>query len=151
VEREVFATIDPAAMRSDLDVGGGRMAWREWGEGPPVVLVHGAAGSWNHWAAVIPGLAGDHLVVAPDLPGFGDSDAPADLDDIEVLVDALTALVDLIRSRHGSVTLVGVLVRRHRVDAHSGSDLRRPARLDGRRRDRDGGAGGGSLGASAVG
>lgn len=53
------------------------MVWRCWGEGPPVVLVHGGVGSWRHWVRNIEHLARRRSVWAPDLPGFGDSDVPA--------------------------------------------------------------------------
>ena len=107
MDRDAFAALQEDARRSELNVGSGRMAWRSWGEGHPVVLVHGAAGSWTHWAAVIPDVSTDHLVVAPDLPGYGESDAPADLDDIEALIEGLSRLVAHVGSLHGPVTLVG--------------------------------------------
>jgi 2-hydroxy-6-oxonona-2,4-dienedioate hydrolase len=60
--------------------GHGIMVWRSWGEGQPLVLLHGNYGSWTHWFANIPVLARHFRVVVPDLPGFGDSDAaPNDL------------------------------------------------------------------------
>ena len=43
------------------------------GEGPPVVLLHGPMASAAHWMRVIPDLAADHRVIAPDLPGQGAS------------------------------------------------------------------------------
>jgi len=52
------------------------MAWRCWGDGPPVVLVHGGVGSWRHWVRNIEHLARRRSVWVPDLPGFGDSDVP---------------------------------------------------------------------------
>lgn len=45
--------------------------WREAGSGPPLVLVHGLAGSWRSWAPVLPGLAAERGVVLVDLPGLG--------------------------------------------------------------------------------
>lgn len=58
--------------------GHGAMVWRSWGEGQPLVLLHGNYGSWTHWFANIPVLARHFRVVVPDLPGFGDSDAAPD-------------------------------------------------------------------------
>lgn len=54
----------------------GRMAWRCWGEGPPLLMLHGGAGSWMHWVRNIEALSGEHTLWVPDLPGFGDSDLP---------------------------------------------------------------------------
>lgn len=54
--------------------GEGHIVWRRWGEGPPVVLLHGGSGSWNHWVRNIAALvAAGRAVWIPDLPGFGDS------------------------------------------------------------------------------
>lgn len=46
----------------------------EGGEGPAVVLLHGPMANAAHWMRVIPDLAVDHRVIAPDLPGHGASD-----------------------------------------------------------------------------
>jgi pimeloyl-ACP methyl ester carboxylesterase len=46
------------------------------GEGPPVVFVHGLAGSWQNWLEQLPVFAHSHRVVALDLPGFGRSPMP---------------------------------------------------------------------------
>ncbi len=44
---------------------------QETGEGPTVLLLHGAGGSTHSWARLIPLLANHHHVVAIDLPGQG--------------------------------------------------------------------------------
>ncbi|GAP35969.1 2-hydroxy-6-oxo-6-phenylhexa-2,4-dienoate hydrolase [Piscinibacter sakaiensis] len=64
------------------------MVWHRWGDpsAPPVLLLHGGAGSWTHWARNLPALlAAGHQVLAPDLPGFGDSDRPPRGQDADVL------------------------------------------------------------------
>ncbi|MDQ2939344.1 MAG: alpha/beta fold hydrolase, partial [Actinomycetota bacterium] len=48
----------------------------EVGDGPPVVLLHGLGGCWENWLENIPQLARSRRVIAPDLPGFGDSPMP---------------------------------------------------------------------------
>jgi pimeloyl-ACP methyl ester carboxylesterase len=50
----------------DLDIG--RIRVREAGNGPPVVLVHGALVNSHLWDDVIPLLVDRHRVIAPDLP-----------------------------------------------------------------------------------
>ena len=46
------------------------------GSGEAVVLIHGFGGSSRSWRRVIPSLAEDHRVVAPDLNGFGWTERP---------------------------------------------------------------------------
>lgn len=54
------------------------MVWHSWGDGPPLVLLHGGAGSWRHWALTVPAFCRTRRVLAPDLPGLGESaDPPA--------------------------------------------------------------------------
>jgi len=57
---------------------GRRISWRMWGEGMPLVLLHGGSGSWKHWVRQIGPFAATRRVIAPDLPGFGLSDYPAE-------------------------------------------------------------------------
>jgi pimeloyl-ACP methyl ester carboxylesterase len=52
------------------------MIWRSWGEGAPLVLLHGGSGSWRHWHRNIEHLARTRMVLAADLPGLGESDMP---------------------------------------------------------------------------
>lgn len=63
---------DQARPLPGVDPETSRCAWRVWGDGPPLLLIHGGAGSWLHWAPVIQPLAANFRVLAPDLPGFGD-------------------------------------------------------------------------------
>jgi pimeloyl-ACP methyl ester carboxylesterase/quercetin dioxygenase-like cupin family protein len=48
------------------------------GRGPAVVLLHGFAETSRMWRRLIPQLAPRFTVIAPDLPGIGDSDIPSD-------------------------------------------------------------------------
>jgi haloacetate dehalogenase len=48
------------------------------GQGPPVLLLHGAPQSIISWRLVAPDLAKDHTVVVTDLRGYGDSSKPPD-------------------------------------------------------------------------
>ena len=60
-------------------LSGLRVRYVRAGDGPPVVLLHGLASSIFTWKDVLPGLARSRTVVALDLPGFGESDQPPDL------------------------------------------------------------------------
>ncbi len=51
------------------------------GQGPPLLLLHGAPQSHITWRLIAPDLAKTYTVVAPDLRGYGDSSKPADKPD----------------------------------------------------------------------
>ena len=51
------------------------------GEGPPLLLIHGAPQSHVSWTKVAPDFAKDHTVVMPDLRGYGDSSKSPDTKD----------------------------------------------------------------------
>jgi pimeloyl-ACP methyl ester carboxylesterase len=53
---------------------GARIAYRETGTGPPLVLLHSAGLSHREWEPVVDGLAHRYRLVLPDLPGHGDSE-----------------------------------------------------------------------------
>ena len=48
------------------------------GHGPAVILLHGYAETSRMWAPIFPLLGDKFTVIAPDLPGIGDSSIPAD-------------------------------------------------------------------------
>lgn len=75
------------------------------GAGPPLLLVHGLGGNRLTWDGVLDALATTHTVIAPDLPGHGQSDAPAGDYSLGAHASALRDL--LIALGHRSVTLVG--------------------------------------------
>ncbi|MGC1211293.1 MAG: alpha/beta hydrolase [Micromonospora sp.] len=59
-------------------VGDATMNYVRGGSGPTLVLLHGYPQCWRMWRHLLPELARSYEVVAPDLRGFGDSDAPPD-------------------------------------------------------------------------
>ena len=53
--------------------------YHDRGEGPPVLLLHGSGpgvSAWANWRLPMPYLTEHHRVIAPDLAGFGYSEAP---------------------------------------------------------------------------
>lgn len=60
------------------EIDGTRLHYLTAGSGPPLLLLHGYAETSSMWQALLPAIAERFMVVAPDLPGMGDSDIPAD-------------------------------------------------------------------------
>jgi haloalkane dehalogenase len=78
-----------------VQANGMTIAYREAGSGPPVLLLHGWPTSSFLWREVMEPIARANRVVAPDLPGFGASDKPLDVeydfDFFESTLDGLLA------------------------------------------------------------
>ena len=64
------------------------------GDGPPLLLVHGWPENWYAWRFVMPGLARDFTVIAPDQRGIGLSEKTPGGYDAATLADDLVALMD---------------------------------------------------------
>jgi len=79
------------------------------GVGPPVLLLHGFPDSHEVWRLQVPALvASGYQVIAPDLPGFGLSDAPAHVESytISQVVGDVMALLEALQVTE-QVRLVG--------------------------------------------
>ncbi|RMH22410.1 MAG: alpha/beta fold hydrolase, partial [Acidobacteria bacterium] len=63
-----------------IDAGSMPVYLLDEGAGPPVLFLHGNPDSAELWRGVIDRLAGRCRCLAPDLPGFGRTPAPADFD-----------------------------------------------------------------------
>jgi pimeloyl-ACP methyl ester carboxylesterase len=59
-------------------VDGTKFHYLTAGVGPVVILLHGYAQTSRMWRPVIPKLTDKFRIIAPDLPGIGDSDIPKD-------------------------------------------------------------------------
>src|SRR5215469_236135 len=60
------------------EVDGIKLHYLTAGHGPPVILLHGYTQTSRMWRPLIPKLMDKFTVIAPDLPGIGDSDIPKD-------------------------------------------------------------------------
>lgn len=114
--------VERAGERHELPCGDGTMAWRRWGCGAPVVLLHGGSGSWNHWVRNIAALVrAGRQVWVPDLPGFGESARPPRGGDADALPGPMEAAlqqllgdaqVDLVGFSFGSMVAVFMAAQR---------------------------------------
>ena len=62
--------------RETVEIHGQPLSYYRAGQGPPILLIHGITSSARTWRDVIPGLAKNHEVIAPDLLGHGRSAKP---------------------------------------------------------------------------
>ena len=65
-----------ATKSNFAEVNGVRMHYLAAGRGDPVILLHGYTQSSHMWLPLMAQLSKDHLVIAPDLRGFGQSGLP---------------------------------------------------------------------------
>jgi len=77
-----------------VDTGDLRQHVVTGGQGPPLLLVHGWPQTWYAWRLVMPDLARDFQVIAPDQRGTGLSGKPSDGYDTGTLAGDLVALMD---------------------------------------------------------
>ena len=83
--------LDAASRHVDTPCGRGTMRFRVWGSGPPLLMLHGGSGSWMHWARNIEFFARDHMVVASDTPGLGQSARTSHPEQLQSYAQAIAA------------------------------------------------------------
>lgn len=80
------------------DANGIKTNYLEAGKGDPVVLIHGSGPgvtSYANWRLVLPALAENFHVVAPDMVGFGFSERPANIEyGVQTWADQVVGLMD---------------------------------------------------------
>lgn len=87
-----------AGRLRQVDVGDGRLCVADLGAGPPVLFLHGLAGSLSEWRHQLGPVCARRRVVAPDLLGAGESDKPVRGDySIEAQAGRVRALLDALR------------------------------------------------------
>ena len=69
--------VNVSIEEQNVEIDGLPIRYLSAGEGPPLVLLHGAGDNALDWRLVMPTLAATHRVYAPDLPGSPDSARPA--------------------------------------------------------------------------
>ena len=86
-----------------IDTGELRQHVVTGGDGPPLLLIHGWPQTWYAWRLVMPALARDFTVIAPDQRGCGLSGKPEDGYDTGTLAADLAALMDALGHRRFAV------------------------------------------------
>lgn len=108
-----------------LQVEGLRICYTAAGEGPPLLLIHGLGANRSDWDSHIPVLSRHFRVIAPDLPGYGDSAKPLRLYSVPFFAEVMWQLCDRLglaaisvigHSMGGATALQMAVDRPHRVE-----------------------------------
>lgn len=105
--RAVVRRVAAEALRVETPCGDASMVWRIWGAGPALVLLHGGYGSWTHWIRNVLPLARAYTVIAPDLPGLGESATPPEPHTADGLAQIIVGGLDIILPRQERLHLAG--------------------------------------------
>lgn len=90
-----------------VSFGEGKMVWRIWGTGRPVVFLHGGYGAWSHWIRNVLPLSRHFRVIVADMPGHGDSDAMSGRPTRERMSEVLARCLQGALPEEGPYDLVG--------------------------------------------
>lgn len=88
-----------------VTIHGHDVGYRRTGQGEPLLLLHGLAGSSRTWDDVVPTLAAHHDVIAPDLLGHGESAKPIGDYSLGAYASGMRDLLAMLDVK--SVTIVG--------------------------------------------
>lgn len=129
----IVATVtDLPAQRVDsteyrtVEVNGISMAYREFGAGKPLLLLHGNGNSGRMWDPLVPQLSAHYRLIIPDLRGYGRSTNPTGEFTFRQAALDLLALLDTLKIERfravgnsgGAMTLLHVATRQpDRVEA----------------------------------
>src|SRR5271167_4846962 len=89
------AALDRTIVSKTIEVNGVKLHYMTAGHGIPLILLHGYAETSRMWKPIIPLLAKRFTVIAPDLPGIGDSAIPKDGLDMKSAAIRIHALARL--------------------------------------------------------
>jgi pimeloyl-ACP methyl ester carboxylesterase len=87
--------MDKKIVSRTLEIDGVKLHYMTAGHGPTVILLHGFAETSRMWKPIIPLLAEKFTVIAPDLPGIGDSSIPTSKID---MITSASRIHQLVRS-----------------------------------------------------
>ncbi|WP_158747804.1 alpha/beta fold hydrolase [Acidisphaera sp. L21] len=87
----------PTSQIGDAPLDGIRIHYAVYGNGAPVILLHGGLANADYWGDQIPALARHHMVIVMDSRGHGRSTADARPYGYDLMTDDVIALLDLLK------------------------------------------------------
>jgi pimeloyl-ACP methyl ester carboxylesterase len=99
----VTAAQDKTILSKTATVNGLKLHYLTIGHGPAVLLLHGYAQNSRMWRPLMPLLAEKFTVIAPDLPGIGESEIPKDGLDMKSAAARIHDLVTLLGIKKAEV------------------------------------------------
>jgi pimeloyl-ACP methyl ester carboxylesterase len=90
-------------VEKDATVFGYKLHYRDAGNGPTVILLHGLGGDGSRWTSTVAALSGDFRVIALDQIGFGQSDKPLVNYDHGLLAEFLVEFMNVIDAPKASL------------------------------------------------
>ncbi len=94
---------DATIVSRSAKIDGAKLHYTTAGHGPPLILLHGYAETSLMWKPIIPELAKRFTVIAPDLPGIGESAVPKDGLDMKTAAIRIHALARSIGVENAAV------------------------------------------------
>jgi pimeloyl-ACP methyl ester carboxylesterase len=114
----------PHARAAAATTEAGDLAWHRFGDGPPLLMLHGGHGNWQHWLRNIEPLSELRTLWIPDMPGYGDSARPVAPTLDSLVAGLLNSLarhipahepIDLLGFSFGGLVAAHLAVQRGRV------------------------------------
>jgi pimeloyl-ACP methyl ester carboxylesterase len=95
-EDATWMEVDWPSMTRRVQVEGREVNLIDSGDSgkPAMLFVHGLSGTWQNWLLNIPAFLDSHRVIAPDLPGFGESPMPREKLSIPLYARILDGLME---------------------------------------------------------
>lgn len=122
----------PAGFKHEMaSVKGINIHYVTGGTGEPLLLVHGFGQNWYMWNRLLPELGKHFTIIAPDMPGLGESDKPESGYDKKTIADDLHALMTALGYK--KINLVGHdigLMVAYAYAAQFSDDVKKLALLD---------------------
>ncbi|MBO9562707.1 MAG: alpha/beta hydrolase [Niastella sp.] len=130
------AAVAPAAppegfKHATAVVNGIKVHYVSGGTGEPLLLIHGFGQNWYMWNRLLPAFGKQFTVIAPDLPGLGESDKPATGYDKKTMATVLHGLMEQLGYKSANVAGhdIGLMVA-YAYAAQYGPEVKKLALMD---------------------